>query len=120
MGLNMDSLIDVGYPGVSYLGDIVCSMDATKIDSKNILFFFRSYSAKDLKWGGAKHRLDDKDDGRRMHLWFSFKEFLEVVKRTILPWETVEIVAKGIIGAQPALANNISCFQPACRYHSPG
>jgi hypothetical protein len=39
---------------------------------------------------------NDKDNGLRMHIFFSFKAFLEVVKRTSLPRENVEIGAKGI------------------------
>ncbi|GKV17193.1 hypothetical protein SLEP1_g27729 [Rubroshorea leprosula] len=37
------------------------------------------YLAKEIKWGGAKHDPDDKDDGRKMHPTSSFKAFLEVV-----------------------------------------
>jgi hypothetical protein len=45
MGLNIDILTDVGYLGASYLGDVVCGMDATRITSKDFLFWFRSHTA---------------------------------------------------------------------------
>lgn len=55
--------------------------------------FFRSHTAKEIKWGGAKHDPDEKDDGRKMHPRSSFKAFLEVVKRRSLPWEDIEMDA---------------------------
>lgn len=92
-GLSTDSLADASYPGASQLGDAVCGMAAAKITSKDFLFWFRSHTAKELKWGGAKHDPGDKDDGRKMHPRSSFKAFLEVVKRRSLPWEDVEMDA---------------------------
>uniref|UniRef100_A0A0D6QZ02 Phytochrome n=18 Tax=Araucaria TaxID=25666 RepID=A0A0D6QZ02_ARACU len=92
-GLSTDSLADAGYPGAASLGDAVCGMAAARITSKDFLFWFRSHTAKEMKWGGAKHHPDDKDDGRRMHPRSSFKAFLEVVKRRSLPWENVEMDA---------------------------
>nr|AHZ63839.1 phytochrome [Anthoceros punctatus] len=92
-GLSTDSLADAGYPAASALGDSVCGMAAAKITPKDFLFWFRSHTAKEVKWGGAKHDPDDKDDGRRMHPRSSFKAFLEVVKRRSLPWEDVEMDA---------------------------
>nr|AHZ63960.1 phytochrome [Welwitschia mirabilis] len=92
-GLTTDSLADAGYPGAASLGDAVCGMAAARITSKDFLFWFRSHTAKEIKWGGAKHHPDDKDDGRKMHPRSSFKAFLEVVKRRSLPWENVEIDA---------------------------
>ncbi|RVW37586.1 Phytochrome C [Vitis vinifera] len=68
-GLSTDSLMEAGYPAASVLGDA------------------------EIKWGGAKHDPDDKDDGRKMHPRSSFKAFLEVVKRRSLPWEDVEMDA---------------------------
>nr|AHX73747.1 phytochrome [Nothoceros aenigmaticus] len=92
-GLSTDSLADAGYPGAAALGDAVCGMAAAKITAKDFLFWFRSHTAKEVKWGGAKHDPDDKDDGPRMHPRSSFKAFLEVVKRRSLPWEDVEMDA---------------------------
>ncbi|KAB1208728.1 Phytochrome C [Morella rubra] len=92
-GLSTDSLVEAGYPGASALGDEVCGMAAVRITSKDFLFWFRSHTAKEIKWGGAKHDPDEKDDGRKMHPRSSFKAFLEVVKRRSLPWEDVEMDA---------------------------
>jgi PAS domain-containing protein len=57
------------------------------------LCWFRSHTAKEIKWGGAKHHPEDKDDGQRMHPRSSFKAFLEVVKSRSLPWENAEMDA---------------------------
>nr|DAD20240.1 TPA_asm: hypothetical protein HUJ06_021703 [Nelumbo nucifera] len=92
-GLSTDSLMEAGYPGASVLGDAVCGMVAIKITSKDFLFWFRSHTAKEIKWGGAKHDPADKDDGRRMHPRSSFKAFLEVVKKRSLSWEDIEMDA---------------------------
>ncbi|KAM1429640.1 hypothetical protein ACFX2I_045813 [Malus domestica] len=90
-GLTTDSLMEAGYLGASALGNEVCGMAAIKITSKDFLFWFRSHTAKEIKWGGAKHDPDDKDDGRKMHPRSSFKAFLEVVKRRSVPWEDIEM-----------------------------
>ncbi|KAJ0940660.1 putative PAS domain, phytochrome, GAF domain, histidine kinase/HSP90-like ATPase [Helianthus annuus] len=92
-GLSTDSLADAGYPGAAGLGDAVCGMAVAYITSKNILFWFRSNTAKEIKWGGAKHHAEDKDDGQRMHPRSSFNAFLEVVKSRSLPWENTEMDA---------------------------
>ncbi|CAH1450145.1 unnamed protein product [Lactuca virosa] len=92
-GLSTDSLMDAGYPNALVLGKAVCGMAAIKITSKDFLFWFRSHTAKEVKWGGAKHYPDDKDDGRKMHPRSSFKAFLEVVKNRSSPWEDVEMDA---------------------------
>ncbi|GAB4859336.1 hypothetical protein Ancab_010799 [Ancistrocladus abbreviatus] len=92
-GLSTDSLMEAGYPGASKLGAAICGMAATRISSKNFLFWFRSHTAKEIKWGGAKHDPVDKDDGRKMHPRSSFKAFLEVVKWRSLPWEDMEMDA---------------------------
>jgi light-regulated signal transduction histidine kinase (bacteriophytochrome) len=92
-GLSADSLADANYPGAHLLGDAVCGMAAAKITAKDFLFWFRSHTAKEVKWGGAKHDPGEKDDGRKMHPRTSFKAFLEVVKRRSLPWEDVEMDA---------------------------
>lgn len=92
-GLSTDSLMEAGYPGASVLGDAVCGMAAIKITSKDFLFWFRSHTAKEIKWGGAKHDPGDRDDGRRMHPRLSFNAFLEVVKHRSVPWEDVEMDA---------------------------
>ncbi|CAL9091245.1 unnamed protein product [Musa acuminata var. zebrina] len=93
-GLSTDSMTEAGYPGAAELGDAVCGMAAIKISSRDFLFWFRSHTAKEIIWGGAKHEPVDKDDeDRRMHPRTSFKAFLEVVKRRSLPWEDVEMDA---------------------------
>nr|XP_043614170.1 phytochrome B-like [Erigeron canadensis] len=92
-GLSTDSLADAGYPGATALGDAVCGMAVAYITSKDILFWFRSNTAKEIKWGGAKHHPEDKDDGQRMHPRSSFNAFLEVVKSRSLPWENAEMDA---------------------------
>ncbi|MQM19367.1 hypothetical protein Taro_052374 [Colocasia esculenta] len=92
-GLSTDSLHDAGYPCALALGDSVCGMAAARITSKDILFWFRSHTAAEIRWGGAKHDPDDKDDGRRMHPRSSFKAFLEVVRTRSLPWKDYEMDA---------------------------
>ncbi|MQL78532.1 hypothetical protein Taro_010975 [Colocasia esculenta] len=92
-GLSTDSLVDAGYSGAASLGDEVCGMAVAYITSKDFLFWFRSHTAKEIKWGGAKHHPEDKDDGQRMHPRSSFNAFLEVVKGRSLPWENVEMDA---------------------------
>ncbi|KAM1822152.1 hypothetical protein ACFX1X_024598 [Malus domestica] len=77
-GLTTDSLMEASYLGASALGDEVCGMAAIKITSK-FLFWFRSHTTKEIKWGGLTHDPDDKDDGRKMHPRSSLKAFLEVV-----------------------------------------
>ncbi|KAL0376351.1 UNVERIFIED_CONTAM: Phytochrome B [Sesamum calycinum] len=61
-GLSTDSLADAGYPGAATLGDAVCGMAVAFITSRDFLFWFRSHTAKEIKWGGAKHHPQDKDD----------------------------------------------------------
>nr|GME06226.1 phytochrome B [Ipomoea batatas] len=92
-GLSTDSLGDAGYPGAASLGDAVCGMAVAYITSRDFLFWFRSHTAKEIKWGGAKHHPEDKDDGQRMHPRSSFKAFLEVVKSRSLLWENAEMDA---------------------------
>ncbi|XP_059444312.1 phytochrome B [Corylus avellana] len=92
-GLSTDSLGDAGYPGAALLGDAVCGMAVAYITKRDFLFWFRSHTAKEIKWGGAKHHPKDKDDGQRMHPRSSFKAFLEVVKSRSLPWENAEMDA---------------------------
>ncbi|KAJ9181797.1 hypothetical protein P3X46_005854 [Hevea brasiliensis] len=92
-GLSTDSLADAGYPGAALLGDAVCGMAVAYITKRDFLFWFRSHTAKEIKWGGAKHHPGDKDDGQRMHPRSSFKAFLEVVKSRSLPWENAEMDA---------------------------
>ncbi|KAI3459213.1 hypothetical protein Pfo_015876 [Paulownia fortunei] len=75
------------------LGDAVCGMAVAYITSRDFLFWFRSHTGKEIKWGGAKHHPEDKDDGQRMHPRSSFKAFLEVVKSRSLPWENAEMDA---------------------------
>ncbi|KAG1371368.1 Phytochrome B [Cocos nucifera] len=92
-GLSTDSLVDAGYPGAAALGDAVCGMAVVYIKPRDFLFWFRSHTAKEIKWGGAKHHPEDKDDGQRMHPRSSFKAFLEVVKSRSSPWENAEMDA---------------------------
>ncbi|PIA30054.1 hypothetical protein AQUCO_05700038v1 [Aquilegia coerulea] len=92
-GLSTDCLADAGYPGASSLGDAVCGMAAVQIMPNDFLCWFRSHTAKEMKWGGAKHHPEDKDDGGKMHPRSSFKAFLEVVKSKSLPWECSEMNA---------------------------
>ncbi|KAI4334976.1 hypothetical protein L6164_013667 [Bauhinia variegata] len=92
-GLSTDSLADAGYPGAASLGDAVCGMAVAYITKKDFLFWFRSHTAKEIKWGGAKHHPEDRDDGQRMHPRSSFKAFLEVVKSRSIPWENAEMDA---------------------------
>lgn len=92
-GLSTDSLGDAGYPGAASLGDAVCGMAVAYITTRDFLFWFRSHTAKEIKWGGAKHHPEDKDDGQRMHPRSSFKAFLEVVKSRSLPWDNAEMDA---------------------------
>ncbi|GFZ09503.1 phytochrome A [Actinidia rufa] len=54
-GLSTDSLHDAGFPGALALGDAVCGMTVVRITSNDILFWFRSHSAAEIQWGGAKH-----------------------------------------------------------------
>ncbi|XP_057961014.1 phytochrome A1-like [Malania oleifera] len=92
-GLSTDSLYDAGFPGALALGDVVCGMAAVRITSKDMLFWFRSHTAAEIRWGGAKHEPGEKDDGRKMHPRSSFKAFLEVVKTRSLPWKDYEMDA---------------------------
>ncbi|KAF5175818.1 Phytochrome [Thalictrum thalictroides] len=92
-GLSTDSLADAGYPGAASLGDAVCGMAVAYITLRDFLFGFRSNTTKEIKWGGAKHHPDAKDDGQNMHPRSSFKAFLEVVKSRSLPWENAEMDA---------------------------
>ncbi|KAJ7955238.1 Phytochrome [Quillaja saponaria] len=92
-GLSTDSLAGAGYSGAASLGDAVCGMAVAYISTGNFLFWFRSHRAKEIKWGGAKHHPEDRDDGQRMHPRSSFKAFLEVAKSRSLPWENAEMDA---------------------------
>ncbi|KAL5580441.1 hypothetical protein UlMin_012883 [Ulmus minor] len=92
-GLSTDSLYDAGYPGALALGDVICGMAAVRITSKDMIFWFRSHTASEIRWGGAKHDPGEKDDGRKMHPRSSFKAFLEVVKTRSFPWKDYEMDA---------------------------
>eukprot|EP00850_Spirogloea_muscicola_P003861 SM000016S01849 [mRNA] locus=s16:204838:211537:+ [translate_table: standard] len=92
-GLSTDSLADAGYPLANQLGSEVCGMAAAKITHKDFLFWFRSHTAKEVKWAGARQDPEVRDDGTKMHPRSSFKAFLEVVKQRSLPWEDVEMDA---------------------------
>ncbi|PWA81905.1 phytochrome A2 [Artemisia annua] len=92
-GLSTDSLYDAGYPGALAIGDVVCGMASVKLTEKDILFWFRSNTASEIRWGGAKHEKGEKDDGKRMHPRSSFKAFLEVVRMRSFPWKDFEMDA---------------------------
>ncbi|XP_010549119.1 PREDICTED: phytochrome A-like [Tarenaya hassleriana] len=92
-GLSTDSLHDAGFPGALALGDSVCGMAAVRITSKDVIFWFRSHTAGEIRWGGARHEPGEKDDARRMHPRSSFKAFLEVVKTRSTPWKDYEMDA---------------------------
>ncbi|KAL8490544.1 hypothetical protein ACS0TY_022532 [Phlomoides rotata] len=92
-GLSTDSLADAGYPGADSLGDAVCGMAVAYITSRDYLLWFRSDTGKEIKWSGAKHLPEDKDDGQQMHPRSSFQAFLEVVKSRSMPWESAEMDA---------------------------
>ncbi|KAL8045658.1 hypothetical protein ABFX02_08G129200 [Erythranthe guttata] len=92
-GLSTECLSDAGYPGAALLGDAVCGMATARISPSDFLFWFRSHTAKEIKWGGAKHHSEDKDDGGKMNPRSSFNAFLEVVKSRSLPWEVSDINA---------------------------
>nr|AHZ63965.1 phytochrome [Welwitschia mirabilis] len=92
-GLSTDSLIEAGYPKAVQLGEDVCGMAAVRLNSSDFLFWFRSHTAKEIKWGGAKHDPSERDDGKKMHPRSSFRAFLEVVRWRSLPWEDVEMDA---------------------------
>lgn len=92
-GLSTDSLYDAGFPGALALEDVVCGMAAVRITSNDMIFWFRSPTAAEIRWGGAKHELGEKDDGTRMHPRSSFKAFLEVVKTRSIPWKDYEMDA---------------------------
>ncbi|KAL9256664.1 Phytochrome A1-like protein [Drosera capensis] len=92
-GLSTDSLYDAGYPGALALGNEVCGMAAVKITADDMLFWFRSHTAAEVRWGGARHEPDAKDDGTKMHPRSSFKAFLEVVKNRSTSWLDFEMDA---------------------------
>nr|ALB26782.1 phytochrome A [Akebia trifoliata] len=92
-GLSTDSLHDAGFPGALSLGDGICGMAAVRITSKDMIFWFRSHTAAEVRWGGAKHDPCEEDDGRKMHPRSSFKAFLEVAKTRSLAWKDYEMDA---------------------------
>ncbi|KAL6514744.1 Phytochrome A1 [Orobanche gracilis] len=102
-GLSTDSLYDAGFPGALALGHALCGMAAVKITDEDWLFWFRSHTAAEIRWGGAKHELGEKDDGRKMHPRSSFSVFLKVVKKRSLPWKDYEM--DGIHSLQLILRN---------------
>nr|AHZ63966.1 phytochrome [Gnetum montanum] len=92
-GLSTDSLAEAGYPKHGQLGNAICGMAAVRLNSSDFLLWFRSHTAKEIKWGGAKHDPAEKDDGSKMHPRYSFRAFLEVVRWRSAPWEDVEMDA---------------------------
>ncbi|KAI0512324.1 hypothetical protein KFK09_012963 [Dendrobium nobile] len=92
-GLSTDSLHEAGYPGALSLGDMVCGMAAARITSNDTLFWFRSPTATDIRWAGAKHDPAGVDDERMMHPRSSFKAFLDAVKMKSQSWSDHEMDA---------------------------
>ncbi|KAJ0255040.1 Phytochrome C [Hirschfeldia incana] len=91
-GFTTESLMEAGYPDASVLGESICGMAAVHITQKVFLFWFRSGTAKQIKWGGARHDPDDRD-GKRMHPRSSFKAFMEIVRWRSMPWDDMEMDA---------------------------
>ncbi|CAN8232651.1 unnamed protein product [Cochlearia groenlandica] len=87
-----ESLMESGYPDASVLGESICGMAAVYITDKDFLFWFRSGTAKQIKWGGARHDPNDRD-GKRMHPRSSFKAFMEIVRWKSKPWDDMEMDA---------------------------
>ncbi|CAA7016045.1 unnamed protein product [Microthlaspi erraticum] len=87
-----ESLMESGYPDASVLGESICGMAAVYITEKDFLFWFRSGTAKQIKWGGARHDPNDRD-GKRMHPRSSFKAFMEIVRWRSMPWDDMEMDA---------------------------
>ncbi|ESQ33215.1 hypothetical protein EUTSA_v10003554mg [Eutrema salsugineum] len=91
-GFTTESLMESGYPDASVLGESICGMAAVYITEKDFLFWFRSGTAKQIKWGGARHDPNDRD-GKRMHPRSSFKAFMEIVRWKSKPWDDMEMDA---------------------------
>ena len=77
-GLSTDSLSDAGFPVAAALGDVVCGMAAVRISSMDIVFWFRSHTAAEIRWGGVKHEPGGRDDPTKMSPRSSFKAFLKL------------------------------------------
>jgi phytochrome A len=92
---------------------MICGMAVAKINSKDILFSFRSHTAAEIRWAGAKNDSSDMDDSRKMHPRLSFKAFLEVVKMKSLSWTDYEIDA--IHSLQLILRDKLNdAIKPTC------
>uniref|UniRef100_A0A1J3EU52 Phytochrome n=1 Tax=Noccaea caerulescens TaxID=107243 RepID=A0A1J3EU52_NOCCA len=91
-GFTTESLMESGYPDASVLGESICGMAAVYITEKDFLFWFRSGTAKQIKWGGARHDPNDRD-GKKMHPRSSFKAFMEIVRWRSMPWDDMEMDA---------------------------
>ncbi|RYR19021.1 hypothetical protein S83_043887 [Arachis hypogaea] len=89
-GLSTDSLSNAGFLGAAALGDIVCGMAVVRISSMVVVFWFRSHTAAEIRWGGAKYEPGESDDPTKMSPRSSYKAFLEVVKGRSLPWKDYE------------------------------
>ncbi|XP_051129097.1 phytochrome E-like [Andrographis paniculata] len=92
-GFSTDCMADAGYPGAALLGNKVCGLAAARITPSDFLFWFRFQAEMEIKWAGAKHHPNFKDDGSKMDPRSSFNAFVEVVKNRSLPWKDVEINA---------------------------
>nr|ANC96913.1 neochrome [Mesotaenium caldariorum] len=108
-----DSLAEAGYPLANELVPDVCGLVAIKISSPqqdtsaasssssapqplsggDFVFWFRSHTAKEVRWGGKKHMAGEVDDENLRVPRNSFQAFLDVVKKRSLPWLDVELEA---------------------------
>nr|AYW35331.1 phytochrome [Spirogyra varians] len=91
-GFSTDSLLHAGYPRAEELGEGVCGLIAVNFCDNNFLMWFRGHTARDVKWGGAKHDecalSENKLTPRK-----SFSIFLETVRMRSKPWDGVELDA---------------------------
>ncbi|KAF8730729.1 hypothetical protein HU200_016591 [Digitaria exilis] len=111
--VSFDSIQDAAYPGLASLGDKICGLAMGKISSSIILFWFRSRTTSEIKWGGAKHDPCDKDDDRRMNPRLSFKEFLEVVQMKSLAWNSYEMDAMNSLQLVAATTETVLLMETA-------
>ncbi|KAF6142739.1 hypothetical protein GIB67_018450 [Kingdonia uniflora] len=82
-GVCTDSLLDAGYPHALSLGNLVCGMAAVWINTKDMLFWFRSHISIAIKWGGEKNELGGKDDESNIHPRCSFQAFFQIVRGVV-------------------------------------
>nr|BAE20158.1 neochrome [Mougeotia scalaris]BAE20163.1 neochrome [Mougeotia scalaris] len=88
-----DSLAEAGFPGAADLGEKTCGLVAIKIGPQDFVFWFRSHTAKEVRWGGRRQVQGEIDDDNKLMPRNSFQAFLDVVKKRCLPWEDIELEA---------------------------